>query len=92
MCKEGRKVYTMMIKKLVNIPEDLYKKLEERAEKEEVNLSVIIRDALFIYLNPSKVHLNSSKKDENLAKNELNLAKKEEKVAENKPKRILKKK
>ena len=82
----------MMIKKLVNIPEDLYKKLEERAEKEEVNLSVIIRDALFIYLNPSKVHLNSSKNELNLDENELNFVKKEEKIAETKPKRILKKK
>lgn len=81
-----------MIKKLVNIPEDLYKKLEERAEKEEVNLSVIIRDALFVYLNPSKVHLNSSKNELNLDENELNFVKKEEKIEETKPKRILKKK
>lgn len=88
-----------MIKKLVNIPEDLYKKLEEKAEKEEVNLSVVIRDALFVYLNPSKNKQNldeiSQTLDEisqTLDKNELNLAKKEEKVVESKTKRILKKK
>ena len=85
-----------MIKKLVNIPDFIYQKLEEKSQKEEVNLSVVIRDALFVYLNPSKndensskVHLNSSKNELNLDENELNL---EEKVAEKKPKRILKKK
>ena len=78
-----------MIKKLVNIPDLIYQKLEERANKEDVNLSVVIRDALFVYLNPSKKDENSSKVYLNPSKNEQNL---EEKVAEKKSKRILKKK